>query len=127
MRVANMRKKYLQRTFAKNLEWKRKTTPTSSLEDIAINLYSKVSSIILYIACGTHANDRIISGEQFVGTYLLDLRSKSRLFWSERPKALKSTALRKINIFLNKFFEIFSKLLIYFSIGIIIIFAFRND
>lgn len=102
--------------------------PTSSLKDIAINLYSKVSSIIVYIACGTHANDRIISGEQFVETYLLNIYDQSRgFFWSERSRALKSTVLRKINIFLNKFFEIFSKLLIDFSIGIIIIFAFWND
>jgi len=44
-------------------------------------LQGEISNIIVYIACGTHANDGIIWREQFVGTYLLDIYEQTEGFF----------------------------------------------
>lgn len=73
MRVANVRQKCLQWTLAENLEWKRKTMPSSSLRDAAINLYSKARFYRVHRVWNSRKRTGVNWNEQLVGTYLLDI------------------------------------------------------
>lgn len=84
--------------------------PSSSLRNIAINLYSKMRNIIIYIAGRTLANNGIISSEQFVEIYLLDIYEQSGgFFGTSGQQTSKSTALFIESIF-SSFFKIFQNI-----------------